>query len=72
MTADDEPTGAAAIAATRRQLRELHAVIEQELANVRDRIADLRRHEATAQRFREQARELLRLDPERLAPGEEE
>ena len=72
MTADDdELISAAALAATRRQLADLHAVIEQELAGVRDRIADLRRHEETAKRIGEQARELLRLDPGAYSEGKE-
>ncbi len=67
---DDQQDGLdhTTLATARQQLAELHAVIEQELAGVRDRIADLQRHEATARRIREEARELLRLGP---TPGEE-
>ncbi len=45
--------------ATRRQLAELHAAIEAELAGLRGRIADLQRHEQTALRIGAQAREVL-------------
>jgi hypothetical protein len=72
MTADDDQLiSVAALAATRRQLADLHAAIDQELAGVRDRIADLRRHEETARRIGEQVRELLRLDPGARSEGEE-
>ncbi len=45
--------------ATREALARLHAEIDKELANVRDRLADMRAHDEEARRFNQRATEIL-------------
>ena len=44
---------------TREALARLRAEIDKELANVRDRLADMRAHDEEARRFNQRATEIL-------------
>lgn len=58
MTQDDA-ANPQALEATREALAHLRAEIDKELANVRDRLADMRAHDEEARRFNQRATEIL-------------
>jgi hypothetical protein len=59
MTYGDERAQPKMFEATREALARLHAEIDQELASVHDRLADMRAHDEAARRIHQRAYEIL-------------
>ena len=59
MTYGDGGDGPQTFEATREALSRLRAEIDKELANVRDRLADMRAHDEEARRIKQRASEIL-------------